>query len=71
MATHDKEPALRKTEGGVEETHASPKKLWLVVAALWLQVIVVVFVVSEIKQPGRTPFTTWVRKAIHLLTGTN
>jgi hypothetical protein len=41
--------------------------LWLVLASIWLQGIVIVFVIVEIKRRVLTPVTDWVNKMILLL----
>jgi len=43
------------------------QKVWLFVAALWLEVMVVVFVVVEINRRVRTPLSDWVNRMILLL----
>ena len=47
------------------------RRLWLVVSALWLQVMVIVFVIVQIQQQVHTPVTEWLSKAVRLLTSTD
>jgi dolichol-phosphate mannosyltransferase len=60
---------LRVREAGLLSSAAiSPlRRVWSVIATLWLQLMVVVFVVVEIKRRVHTPALNWVTKIHHLL----
>ena len=67
MKTDDKELTENGPECKAKKALSSWEKIWLIIAALWLQVMVVVFVVTEIRHRDRTPITEWVNKMTHLL----
>ena len=62
----DKELLQRKAGCKVGRTLSLRQMLWLVLASIWLQVIVIVFVIVEIKWVI-IPVTDWVDKIILLL----
>jgi len=43
------------------------RRFWLIVAALWLQIVVIVFLGIEIKHQVRTPVAQLGNKIIYLL----
>jgi hypothetical protein len=43
------------------------QRSWLVIAALWLQAMVVVFVILETTRRIKTPVTDWMDKIAYLL----
>jgi hypothetical protein len=67
MGYRSAEADFKRAEGKAEKVPYSRQRFWLVVAALWLQVMVVAFIVVEIKHRVNTPVTQWVRKALYLL----
>jgi hypothetical protein len=63
----DKELSQRKANCKSGRALSLRQMFWLVLASIWLQVIVIVFVIVEIKYRVITPVTDWVNKIILLL----
>ncbi|MGH7827001.1 MAG: hypothetical protein ACREQ7_17740 [Candidatus Binatia bacterium] len=43
------------------------KSLWLLATAVWLQGVVIIFIVLVVQRGVQTPVTDWLNKAIDLL----
>ena len=63
----DKELSQRKADCKAGRVLSLQQMFWLILASIWLQVIVIVFIIVEIKHRVITPVTDWVNKMILLL----
>lgn len=63
----DKELFQQKADCKAERAPSLRQMFWLVLASIWLQVMVILFIIVEIKHQVRTPVTDWVNKMILLL----
>ena len=63
----DKELSQRKDDCKVGRALSLRQMFWLVFASIWLQLIVIVFVIVEIKHGVITPIADWMNKTILLL----
>jgi hypothetical protein len=62
-----KDSRWQKASVQSEGDHALQQKFLLVLAGLWLQVVVLIFVVIEIQSTTHTPVRDWVKRIILLL----
>jgi hypothetical protein len=67
MTSDNKKLTEKRTDCKAEKALSLRRRFLLVVVSLWLQVMVVIFIVVEIKHRVRTPVTEWVSKAIRVL----
>ena len=67
MKANKEEPTRQKADSKSENPRFLWRRFWLVVAALWLQIVVIVFTGIEIKYQVRTPLAQLGNKIIHLL----
>lgn len=63
----DKELFQRKADCKAERAPSLRQMFGLILASIWLQVMVIVFVIVEIKHRVSTPVTNLVNKTILLL----
>jgi uncharacterized membrane protein YccF (DUF307 family) len=63
----DKELLQRKADCKAGGALSLRQMLWLVLASIWLQVIVIVCIIIEIKHRVDTPITDWLNKMLFLL----
>jgi hypothetical protein len=66
VKTSDGEVIEKKADCKAEVAFSSWQRFWLVVAALWLQAVVVIFVFMQFKQHVHTPVSDWMSKIMHL-----
>jgi uncharacterized membrane protein YhaH (DUF805 family) len=66
---------MKTREGAVIETKAdcqgkegfsSRRRYWLVIAGLWLQIVVVIFIVMHFKHHVHTPVRDWMSRIMQL-----
>lgn len=62
-----KEARWQKASIQPESSPSRQQKFWLVLAGLWLQVVVFIFVVVEMQRRIHTPIHDWVQRIILLL----
>jgi hypothetical protein len=67
MKANKEEPTQQKAESKSENPRFLWRRFWLVVAALWLQIVVLVFIGIETKYQVRTPIAQLGAKIIRLL----
>lgn len=66
MTTSDEEFPGKKADCKAKVALSYLQRFLPVVAALWLQIIVVIFVFMQVKYHVHTPVTDWVNKIFHL-----
>jgi hypothetical protein len=64
----DKKLAEKRTDCTAEKALPLRRRFLLAVVSLWLQAMVLIFIVVEINYRVRTPITEWVSRAIRVLT---
>jgi hypothetical protein len=69
VKTNDGELIGKKADCKGKGVLSSRQRFWLIVAAFWLQVVVVIFVVMQFKHRVHTPVTDWMNKIIQLFGG--
>jgi hypothetical protein len=67
MKANKEEPTQQKADSKSENPRFLWRRFWLVVSALWLQIVVIVFLGIEIKHQVRTPIAQLGNKIIYLL----
>lgn len=68
MATSVRELVQQRPDDGVEAPPVFPKKLWVVMAACWMQLLVLIFVGGQVARHVRTPLHQWGQKLVQVLT---
>lgn len=63
----DTELTTQRADCQAERVSAFGQKFWVVIAALWLQVMIVVFIILETKRRVQTPVSDWMNKIVYLL----
>jgi len=69
MRANNKEPPRPRLNDESEKPLFLWRRCCLVVAALWLQIVVIVFIGIEMQHRVNTPIAQWWSKVIHLLLG--
>ena len=64
----DKKLAEKRTDCTVEKALPLRRRFLLAVVSLWLQAMILIFIVVEINYRVRTPVTEWMSRAIRVLT---
>ena len=67
MKANKEEPTQQKADSESENPRFLWRRFWLVVAALWLQIVVIVFLGIEIKHQVLTPIDQLGSKIVRLL----
>jgi len=67
MKANKEESTQQKANSKSENSCFLWRRFWLIVAALWLQIVVIVFLGIEIKHQVRTPIAQLGSKIIYLL----
>ena len=67
MKANKEEPPRQKADSKFGNPRFLWRRFWLIVAALWLQIVVIAFLGIEIKHQVRTPIAQLGNKIIYLL----
>jgi hypothetical protein len=58
---------IQRASCHLARVHTLGQRYWLVLAAVWLQVTVIAFVILETNSRVMTPVTDWMNKIVYLL----
>ena len=67
MTSDGKEFDVQGVDSGAEKAPARRQRYLLLAAAVWLQIMVVIFIVVQIRDRVHTPTGRWLNKTMMLL----